>query len=215
MAVSDTLAGSRPRLRADAARNRERILAAARETFVQHGPDASLDEIARRAGLGNATLYRHFPDRTSLIKHVLLYVNQRIIDKAQRAMEEQNDPFETLRGLVLDAAEERLGGLCSVLAPALDAEDAGLRESMRRMQEVTQQVIDRAHRSGQLRPDVDSGDLFLAIGRLTLPLPGTRCHDALLTRRHLQIFLDGLRTPVRSKLPGEPRTVADLKGEIC
>ncbi|RKN41610.1 TetR/AcrR family transcriptional regulator [Streptomyces hoynatensis] len=213
--MSDTLADARPRLRADAARNRERILAAARETFVLHGPDAPLDEIARRAGVGNATLYRHFPDRASLTAHVLLYVNQRIIDNAQRAMEEQNDPFETLRGLVLNAAEERLGGLCSILAPALDAEDTRLRDSMRRMQEVTQQVIDRAHQSGQLRPDVDSGDLLLAISRLTLPLPGTRCGDALLTRRHLQIFLDGLRTPVRSTLPGEPKTLADLKGEFC
>ncbi|MGW0901851.1 TetR/AcrR family transcriptional regulator, partial [Streptomyces goshikiensis] len=63
-----------PKPRADAVRNRERILVAAREMLVETGVEAPLDEIARRAGVGNATLYRHFPDRAALVHHVVLFV---------------------------------------------------------------------------------------------------------------------------------------------
>ncbi|MFD9068694.1 TetR/AcrR family transcriptional regulator, partial [Streptomyces lasiicapitis] len=65
------------RPRADALRNRERIVTAAREMFVEQGPEAPLDEIARRAGVGNATVYRHFPDRGELVHHVVLSVTDR------------------------------------------------------------------------------------------------------------------------------------------
>src|SRR4051794_23585109 len=70
------------RTRADALRNRERIVAAARDVFVEYGPDAPLDEIARRAGIGNATLYRHFADRQALAHAVLLSVVTRTADRA-------------------------------------------------------------------------------------------------------------------------------------
>src|SRR5690242_13428523 len=63
-----------PCRRADASRNHERILIAARAVFVEHGLDASLDEVARRAGVGNATLYRHFGDREDLIRQVATHV---------------------------------------------------------------------------------------------------------------------------------------------
>ncbi|MGK5532956.1 TetR/AcrR family transcriptional regulator [Streptomyces sp. URMC 129] len=206
----------RPRLRADAVRNRERILAAARDVLVEQGADAPLDEIARRAGVGNATLYRHFPDRKSLLFHVLLYVNQRIIERARQALETEHDPFEALRRMVLDSADERVGALCPMLGSDIDPEDPQLVASRGRMQRVTQKLVDRAHASGQLRRDVGAGDLLVAIARLTLPMPGVRCRgDALLARRHLQIFLDGLRTPARSELPGQATSLDDLKDELC
>jgi AcrR family transcriptional regulator len=199
------------RLRADAVRNRERILVAAREAIVEHGPNAPLDEIARRAGVGNATLYRHFPDRESLLFHVLLHVNERFIERAQQALEEEDDPFEALRRMVLGSAEERIGGLCSMLG-GIDLEDPRLVASRERMQRVTQRVLSRAHESGQLRRDVGPGDLLVAIARLTLSVPGSHCvNDSTLARRHLQIFLDGLRTPARSELPGRATSLDDLK----
>ncbi|WP_461033148.1 TetR/AcrR family transcriptional regulator [Streptomyces mayteni] len=214
--VSTIANASAPRLRADALRNRERILVAARETFVRHGVDAPLDEIARRAGVGNATLYRHFPDRKSLLLHVLLYVNQRIIDLVEKSLTEESDPFEALRGLVLSGVRERVGGLSPLLATEVDHEDPLLKASKRRMHEVTERLIQRAHASGQLRPDVGPGDLMIAIVRLTLPLPGSACGGSDdLAMRHLEIFLDGLRTPARSELPGPPRTLGDLKDEFC
>ncbi|MDT0343107.1 TetR/AcrR family transcriptional regulator [Streptomyces litchfieldiae] len=214
--MSTTSPAPRTRLRADAVRNRERILAAAREAIVEHGPLAPLDEIARRAGVGNATLYRHFPDRESLLFHVLLYVNQRIIERAQAALEAEHDPFEALRRMVLDSSEERIGGLCPMLGFGIDPEDPRLVASRERMHQVTQQLIDRAHESGQLRRDIGSGDLLVAVALLTLPVPGTRSGGAGTTaRRNLQIFLDGLRTPARSELPGKATSLEDLKDEFC
>ncbi len=207
---------TRTRLRADAVRNRERILAAAREAIVEHGPHAPLDEIARRAGVGNATLYRHFPDRESLLFHVLLYVNQRIIERAQEALEAVHDPFEALCRMVLDSAEERVGGLCPMLGFGIDREDPRLVASRERMHRVTQQLVDRAHASGQLRSDIGSGDLLVAVARLTLPVPGAHGPGAdTMARRHLQVFLDGLRTPPRSELPGQASSLEDLKDEFC
>ncbi|WP_049580722.1 TetR/AcrR family transcriptional regulator [Streptomyces sp. SBT349] len=213
--VSDTSTTPRTQLRADAMRNRERILVAARDAIAAQGPHAPFDDIARRAGVGNATLYRHFPDRESLLFHVLLYVNERIVERAQRTLEEERDPFEALRRMVLDAAEERIGGLCPMLGPAIDPEDARLVASRERMHRVTQRLIDQAHASGQLRRDVGAGDLLVAVSRLTTTVPGTRGVDNALTRRHLQIFLDGLRTPSRSELPGAAITLHDLKDEFC
>ncbi|WSA44676.1 TetR/AcrR family transcriptional regulator [Streptomyces sp. NBC_01803] len=213
--MSTTSTTTRPRLRADAVRNRERILAAAREALVEYGADAPLDEIARRAGVGNATLYRHFPDRKSLLFHVLLYVNQRIIERARQALETEHDPFEALRRVVLDSADERVGALCPMLGSDIDPEDPQLVASRGRMQKVTQKLVDRAHESGQLRRDVGAGDLLVAIARLTLPMPGVRRrNDVLLARRHLQIFLDGLRTPAHSELPGHATSLAELKDEL-
>lgn len=215
MIGGDCTTAARPRLRADAVRNRERILAAARDAFVDQGKDAPLDEIARQAGVGNATLYRHFPDREALLYHVVLYVNDRITERAQQALEEENDPFEALRRTILGSADERIGALCPVLGISLDPGDPELTASRDRLLEVCGRLLDRAQASGQLRHDVGPGDLLVAVSRLTRPLPGTRCSGSeLLARRHLQIFLDGLRAPARSELPGAPAQVEDLEDEL-
>ncbi|MGW8849752.1 TetR/AcrR family transcriptional regulator [Streptomyces xiamenensis] len=204
-----------PRLRADAVRNRERILAAARDAFVADGKDAPLDDIARQAGVGNATLYRHFPDRESLLYHVVLYVNDRITERAQRALEEESDPFEALRRTVLGSTDERIGALCPVIGVSIDPDDQRLTASRDRLLDVCGRLVERAQEAGQLRHDVGAGDLLIAISRLTRPLPGTRCSGGeILARRHLQIFLDGLRAPARSELPGTAAQVEDLEDEF-
>src|SRR5207244_6832248 len=83
-------------LRADARRNREQLLAAARDVFVEQGADAPLDEIARRAGVGIATLYRRFPDRAALLRAVALDVLARAAHEAGTAEAEEGDPFGAL-----------------------------------------------------------------------------------------------------------------------
>lgn len=202
------------RLRADAARNRERILAAAREAFGAHGTDVPLDEIARRAGVGNATLYRHFPDRSSLLFHVLLHVRHRIIERTEALLEGDHDPFEALRHVLLSASQERVGALCLLMVDSgVDLAAPELVAARERLVELTELLVERAHRAGQLRRDVKAADLLLAVTRLTRPLPGDGCPEGwnpTLVQRHLQIFLDGLRTPARSTLPGEAPELADL-----
>src|SRR5690242_1584961 len=121
-----------PRLRADASRNRERILTAAREAFVEHGAEAPLDEIARRAGVGNATLYRNFADRRELIHHVVLSVMDQLLAHADAAAAEEPDAFAALGRFTHAAADERIGAVCPLLSEHLDRTDAEL-ESARRL----------------------------------------------------------------------------------
>jgi len=201
-----------PRLRADAVRNRERIIAAARETMVEFGAEVPLDEIARRAGVGNATLYRHFADRLELIHHVTLSVMSRTADRAERALAEESDAFQALRRFVHDAVEERIGALCPLLSDGIDPAHPELLDARERLEAAIEAVMGAARDSGQLRTDIAVGDLMVAITQLTRPLPGSGCVDFdRFVHRHLQLFLDGLLAPARSELPGAAATLDDLR----
>ncbi|MFD9209824.1 TetR/AcrR family transcriptional regulator [Streptomyces sioyaensis] len=200
-----------PRLRADALRNRERIIAAARETMVEFGAEVPLDEIARRAGVGNATLYRHFADRLELIHHVTLSVMSRTADRAERALAEESDAFQALRRFVHAAVEERIGALCPLLSDGVDRDHPDLLAARDRLEAAIEAVMGAARDSGQLRTDIAVGDLMVAITQLTRPLPSSGCMDFdKFVHRHLQLFLDGLQTPARSELPGAAATLEDL-----
>ena len=110
------------------------------------------------------------------------------------------------------AADERIGALCPMLAKNLDQDHPDLFVARERLMELVGQMMQRARAAGQLRPDVESGDLMVAVSRLTRPLPGTECEGIdRCVHRHLQMFLDGLRAPARSVLPGEAVTVEDMR----
>ncbi|WP_436844838.1 TetR/AcrR family transcriptional regulator [Streptomyces roseoverticillatus] len=201
-----------PRLRADALRNRERIIAAAREALVEYGAESSLDEIARRAGVGNATLYRHFADRRELIHHVTLHVMARLAEQAETARAEEPDAFRSLRRFVHAAADERVGALCTLLEEGMDPGHPELVAARDRLDGQIEQIMADARASGQLRDDIAVGDLMVAVTQLTRPLPGKGCavFDQFV-HRHLQLFLDGLMTPARSELPGSAVTLEELR----
>ncbi|MFJ2862003.1 TetR/AcrR family transcriptional regulator [Kitasatospora sp. NPDC087314] len=206
-----------PKLRADATRNRERIVLAARDAFVEHGPDVPLDEIAKRAGVGNATLYRNFPDRAALIREVALLVKNRILALAETATAEADTPdgsgpFDALQRFAHATVAEKVGALCPLFTNHVDPFDADLAETRERLTTAVSGLMERARAAGELRSDVDHGDLFIAISQLTRPLPGTSCHllDDFV-HRHLQLLLDGLRAPARSVLPGRAATFEDLR----
>ncbi|MFE4373362.1 TetR/AcrR family transcriptional regulator [Streptomyces sp. NPDC056835] len=201
---------SRPR--ADALRNRERIVAAAREMFVEFGPEAPLDEIARRAGIGNATLYRHFADRYALVHAVVHSVMESVADQADRIAAAESDPFIALRRFVHAAADERIGALCPMLSATFDRERPDLDAQRVRLETVVEGLMERARQAGRLRADVAVGDLMVALSQLTRPLPGTGClgMDRFI-HRHLQLFLDGLEAPARSELTGSAVTLEDLR----
>ncbi|MFE3070932.1 TetR/AcrR family transcriptional regulator [Streptomyces sp. NPDC059247] len=206
-----------PRPRADALRNRERLVTAAREMFVEFGPQVPYDEVARRAGVGNATLYRNFPERSDLIREVVLSLLARVTELAERAAEEETDTFAALRRFTHAAAEERVGALCPMLDGAFDRDHPELTEERERLEEAVQGLVDRARRAGRLRADVGVGDLMVAVSQLTRPLPGTACttHFQQYVHRHLQLFLDGLEAPARSELPGTAATLEDLRRDSC
>ncbi|URM92727.1 TetR/AcrR family transcriptional regulator [Streptomyces sp. MRC013] len=193
-------------------RNRERIVAAAREAFVESGAEAALDEIARRAGVGNATLYRHFPDRTALVREVVVHVMARVAQSAERAAAEEADPFAALRRFAHEAADERVGALCPMLSGAFDHDEPGVAAARDRLEGAVEGLFARARTAGRLRPDAAAGDLLTALSQLTRPLPGTACPaNDRFVHRHLQLLLDGLEAPGRSRLPGVPVTLEDLR----
>lgn len=201
-----------PKLRADASRNRERITAAAREAIVEHGPDVALDEVARRAGVGNATLYRHFSDRTELVRQVALSVMLGTARRAEEALSVEPDAFSALERFVFEAVEERVGALCPMISSELNRTDREVQQAVARLQGAVAAIIDRAQEAGQMRDDIAVGDLIVALTQLTRPLPGSGCvgFDRFV-RRHLQLFLDGLRAPARSTLAGTAATLEDLQ----
>ncbi|MGY0067960.1 TetR/AcrR family transcriptional regulator [Streptomyces sp. QTS137] len=201
-----------PRPRADALRNRERIVTAAREMFVECGADAPFDEIARRAGVGNATVYRNFPDREALVREVVCSVMDRTSEAAEQLLAGAGDAFEALERFAHTAAEERIGALCPMLSTAFDQYHPDLEAARVRLEALVVRMMGRAKASGQLRGDVDFGDLLVGVAQLSRPPAGTGCVDVdRFVHRHLQLFLDGMRAPARSSLPGAAVTVEDLR----
>ncbi|WP_408055338.1 TetR/AcrR family transcriptional regulator [Streptomyces paludis] len=204
------------RPRADALRNRERIVAAAREMFVEYGSEAPLDEIARRAGIGNATLYRHFPDRRALIHGVVRSVMSRTADIAERllaedAASERPDPFGALCRFVHASADERIGALCPMLSETFEQDRPDTRAERERLEGLAERLMERARVAGQLRTDVTVTDVMMALSQLTRPLPDSACLNLdRFTHRHIQLLLDGMAAPARSVLPGTAATTEDL-----
>ncbi|MFI5676783.1 TetR/AcrR family transcriptional regulator [Streptomyces cellulosae] len=201
-----------PRPRADALRNRERIVTAAREMFTEFGPDVPLDDIARRAGVGNATVYRNFPDRDALVREVVCSVMDRTSEAAEQALAESGDAFAALERFVHVSADERISALCPMLATAFDQNHPDLEAARERLEQIVEELMDRAKAAGQLRTDVGVGDLMVAMAQLSRPPAGTACVSAdRFVHRHLQLFVDGLRAPARSVLPGAAATMEDLR----
>ncbi|MEV0641011.1 helix-turn-helix domain-containing protein [Streptomyces sp. NPDC050619] len=200
------------RPRADALRNRERIVTAAREMLTEFGPDVPLDEIARRAGVGNATVYRNFPDREALVREVVCSTMDRTAEAAERALAETGDAFEALARFVHFVADERISALCPMFDSAFDRHHQDLVAARERMEGIIGALMDRAKAAGQLRGDVGIGDVMVVAAQLSRPPAGTGCVSAdRFIHRHLQLFLDGLRAPARSPLPGAAATMEDLR----
>jgi AcrR family transcriptional regulator len=202
-------------LRADARRNRERILGAARDLFVEEGPDAPLEAVAARAGVGIATLYRRFPDRSALMRAVVGDVLERVAEEARLALAEEPDPFAALARYLHRALDLRVSAVVPALIGRIslvDEEIAPLREMSAQRMEM---LIARAQAAGALRPDVSFGDIGPLLVRLARPLPGPlpRDLDDRLAHRHLDLVLDGLRADERPNHPlPEPRlTLAELR----
>ncbi|GHH02798.1 TetR/AcrR family transcriptional regulator [Streptomyces rubradiris] len=200
------------RPRADALRNRERIVGAAREMLVEHGPEVPIDEIARRAGVGNATVYRNFPDRDALVREVVCSVMDRTAAAAELALAESGDAFTALEHFVHAAVDERIGALCPMVSGTFDQHHPDLVASRERVERLIEELMGRAKAAGQLRPDVGVGDLMIAAGQLSRPPAGTDCpRGDRFVHRLLQLFLDGLRAPARSVLPGRSLSIKELR----
>jgi AcrR family transcriptional regulator len=186
--ASDHVTDERP-LRADARRNRARILAAARDACAEHGANVQIDDVARAAGVGVGTVYRHFPTKDALID-ALVAEKFRVTAENIRAALEIEDPWEAFSAALRTNAE-------------VMAADAGLRDALVRLGPLARhpdaesaevsamggRLIARAQEAGVLRDDVTGED----IGALMTGLCASMGHPGLNWRRHLELLLDGLR----------------------
>jgi AcrR family transcriptional regulator len=193
-----------PCRRADASRNHERILSAARAVFVEDGPEASLDEVARRAGVGNATLYRHFGDREDLIRQVATYVTAQVADDAESALAEEDDPFQAFRRCVEAAASRGVGAVVQVVRGRFVKDEAFFAVRARGVA-AFEEIMRRARESGQLRPDVTFDDVWGMLAQLTRPMPGSDREDFdARAGRYIELFLAGLRGAAPNEPPCPP-----------
>ncbi len=182
-------------MRADARRNLEQLLAAARDLIAEKGAGVALDEVAQRAGVGIATLYRRFPDRTALLRGVVVDALDQTRAAAERAAEENDDPFEALAAYLREALELRVSAVVPQVLDVLDLEERELAAAREASARATEALVDAAHAAGRLPEDVTFADVGMMLVRIARPLPGPMSpelkHD--LARRHLDLFIRGLR----------------------
>ena len=193
-------------LRADAARNRERIVAAAMEVFAERGLEASTAEIAARAGVGEATLFRRFPTKDDLITAIIGVQFEESAELAESCLED-DDPWRGVERFLYGMAERAAvdHGIAGASKEKCMASPT-LAGERRRIIDLTSQLVRRAQKADVLRDDIAGQDLMFLMAAVAslaeLPFQGLRDD---LWKRYLGIFLDGLRPEAATKLrPGAP-----------
>jgi AcrR family transcriptional regulator len=210
LAVVSSPAVDAKSLRRDARRNRERLVASARELFAAAGVDVPVEEVTRRAGVGMGTLYRHFPTKEDLIDAVLEDAFSELVGLAERAAAAE-DAWAGLTGFLEQVLARHAAnrGLKDVIATRGHGSERA--QAMRaRIQPLLRRLIERAHEQGTLRADFTDADLPLAFwtGDRVIELTAAIAPDHW--RRFLAVFLDGLRAGPAQGLPGRALTRAEL-----
>lgn len=180
-------------LRADARRNRERILASARAAFAESGADAQIDDVARHAGVGVGTVYRHFPTKQALLTELVRQTFRLFTEWAREALEAGGEPFALIEGLLRRIAETAAGDVGVQYALASSAAQAARSEARAEQDEliaVIAELVERARRAGTIRPGIEATDIAMLICGVVSamgPRPGFDW------RRHLDLVIDALR----------------------
>lgn len=177
-------------MRADARRNYDRLVATATDAFAERGADASLDDIARRAGVGSGTLYRHFPTRQALLEAVYREQVELLCAQASELLDAPSpaDALETWLRAVTDYAATKRG--LAAMMTNLDQDSELLSYCRDAMRSAGSALLDRAQRAGAVRSDVDLADLLKllsVIGHSSVNSEGGRAD------RLIALVMDGLR----------------------
>jgi AcrR family transcriptional regulator len=193
-------------LRADAARNRDAIVAVARDVFAEQGLEAPLEAIAARAGVGIATLYRRFPTREKLVSAALVDKVAEYVDAARQALAVP-DPWAGFAGCVERICELQAGdrGLSDLLCMTLFA-DEQVEQLRRTANDLLITVIDRAKAQGTLREDFAGEDLVLLLIATSAVMQVTRTDAPDTWRRFVALALDAFSTQGVTRLPEPPST---------
>src|ERR1700722_7818604 len=155
-------------MRADARKNYSHLLAVARDVVTEHGADASMREIARRANVGLATLFRHFPTREALFEALLCTKGDALTQRAAE-LETSNRPDEALVSWFREGVEftHTYGGVCDLMASAHTDPDSALHASSTALHDAGARLLRRAQAEGTARPDMDGEDLFALMSALS------------------------------------------------
>ena len=198
-------------LRADAERNRRLLLDAAAEAFAEHGLDVSVDEIARRAGVGHGTAFRRFPTKEHLVCAVVLDRMEEITALARELREAGGvaDPvLEFMRRTIQLQVEDR--ALAESIGSGVLA-DPAIQVAHRELLREIERLVTRAQEAGQLRTDVSAVDVMVltkGVAAASAPLQGAKPR---IWRRYLDLVRDALRPESAQPLDGRPPTLAQLE----
>jgi AcrR family transcriptional regulator len=184
--------------RKDVLRNRQRLVTAAREAFIEHGPEVSLDEIAHRAGVGPTTLYRHFPDKDDLIQAVLDDLIQAVQDNADQATH-IDDPYEAFRAVFsrsCDMSEREVASFLRLAGASRQADE----HANRLITAVIGPATSQLREAGGLRPDITVDDITMFI-RMTVAADNEESRA-----KAIDILLAGVICPVERPTRHSRRT---------
>ena len=191
--MTDLPAIEKRKPRADAIRNRERVLEAAKAVFSQGGPEASLEAVARHAGVGIGTLYRHFPTREALYEAVYRREVEQLVELARHLVETKIAPVEALRRWLRAGVEfmATKKGMAAALATAARGSPELMAYSLDRLTRAVGELLQRAAAAGEVRADIEPEDLLRALVGMCYAHDGTGWQPKVL--RLVDVFIDGLR----------------------
>lgn len=187
-------------VRADARRNKAAVLEAAKRLFAEQGLDAQMPDVAKHAGVGVGTVYRHFPTKDDLIAALVAERFERLAAKARECLE-QPDPWDGISSFIRFSAQLQADdrGLCEVMGSRPDMMDAAAYAAG--LPELCERLVKRGQRSGELRRDLTWEDIPMiacSLGRIVQDPIGPAVGR---WPRLVEIILDGLRAPGSGKLP--------------
>lgn len=179
-------------LRADAARNRERILAAAQHVFSEHGLDASVAEVAREAGVGKATVFRSYPTKDHLIAAITCDRVRWVEQLVNEALKE-SDAWAAFERLLADLARRHATDLTHLEALARSTDAPQLVEARRATNAALRRLMTKAKKQGGMRADARPEDIRTLFHGVTLALSEKERHDVAAWERWAELFANGLR----------------------
>jgi AcrR family transcriptional regulator len=194
-----------PRLRADALRNRRRVLDAAAKVFSDRGLDAGMDEVARRAGVGHATVFRRFPTKDALVSELLLDRMRAVLDLCDRCLEEEAGAG--LRRFLEEAVAMQIAdrGLFDALSGRVPPGEELLGAQQRVLGRVAL-ILERAQAAGAIRADVTAADIPFLVAAVSFAGGTCARFSTDVWRRYLAVVLDGLRPGAATPLPVDAPT---------
>ncbi|MCG5217909.1 helix-turn-helix domain-containing protein [Streptosporangium sp. KLBMP 9127] len=166
-------------MRADARRNRDRILEAARDAVAELGADAPMALIARRAGVGVGTLYRRFPDRSVLLAALAEQYVHELLDSIDRAVAAEPDAWAAVRAFVVYSVEKGRGAIAAALA------GTSAPQARQALVQRLDELVRQAQADDAMRSDVGTDDLMELLNVFA-------CHPGIIPERFLSLMLDGL-----------------------